>query len=227
MHMCGRYTYTQSLNQLEIVLPEGVELAWQARYNIAPGQYAPVIPQYDPEHIHLFRWGLVPGWARDEKLGFKMINARSETVDQKPAFRNAFKHRRCLVLADSFYEWKKTPQGKVPYRFVWKKENPFYFAGLYEKWEKGSVPLETYTILTTEPNALTGTVHDRMPVILETEALAIWMDPQASPEDLKAWLRPIDAEFMEGYPVSPKVGNVKNDYPELIRRQDIPGDLFT
>jgi putative SOS response-associated peptidase YedK len=163
------------------------------------------------------RWGLVPFWADDPKIGYKMINARAETVDEKASFKVPFRQQRCLILADGFYEWKKEGKEKQPYRFRLKNEKPFAFAGLWSKWTKGEEPLYTCTIITTKPNELTRKVHDRMPVILPEDTYNMWLDPNMSDtEFLKSLLLPYPAEEMETYPVSTLVNSPKNDLAEIL-----------
>lgn len=217
--MCGRYTYTTSLAPGEVVFPDGeAAINLNPRYNVAPSQYAPVIPQHDPENLYLYRWGLIPFWAKDRSIGYKMINARSETIREKASYKGPFKKQRCLVLADGFYEWKKVGKAKQPYRMVLATGEPFHFAGLYAQWKdpEGRI-VPSFTILTTEPNALVAPIHNRMPVILSQEALDIWLHPQADELDLLNLLKPLPEELMEAYPVSTAVGNPRNDSEELIK----------
>jgi putative SOS response-associated peptidase YedK len=168
--------------------------------------------------IQLLRWGLVPFWAKDPSIGSQMINARAETLAEKPAFRNALKKRRCLVLADGFYEWKKAPTGKIPMRITLASGEPFAFAGLWENWDTpdGDV-LRTFTIVTTTPNALLEPIHNRMPVILRPEHEPLWMDNAADPAAWLDVLRPYPAELMTAYPVSKRVNFVGNDDPEVLK----------
>jgi len=166
----------------------------------------------------LLRWGLVPFWAKDAKIGYNTINARAEDVASKPAFREALKKRRCLVPADAFYEWQRLDsKSKRPYAFALASGEPYAFAGLWESWRpKEGAPLETFTILTTDPNQLMEPIHNRMPVILEPKDYDRWLepgDPARPPEDL---LRPYAADRMKGWPVSDRVGNVRNNGPELL-----------
>jgi putative SOS response-associated peptidase YedK len=173
----------------------------------------------------LLRWGLIPGWAKDPAIGARLINARAETVAEKPAFRAAFRRRRCLVLADGFYEWQKSAKRKQPFFFHLRDDRPFAFAGLWESWEGGdNSHLETCTILTTEPNDLVATVHDRMPVILAPDAHDAWLDPAVEqPDRLTPLLRPYPAEAMDAYPVGPLVNSPTHDGPGCIERA---GTLF-
>ncbi|MDX2285414.1 MAG: SOS response-associated peptidase [Bacteroidia bacterium] len=217
--MCGRYTYTRKPDPARAVLPPdepGFEPA--PRYNLAPSQRAPVIPADDPGHIHFYRWGLIPHWAKDAKIGYSLINARAETAADKPAFRRPFQSGRCLALADSFYEWKAEGRHKQPYRILLRSGEPFYMAALCDAWRspEGRI-LHSFTILTTEPNGLMASLHDRMPVILGSDAARRWLRPETPAEELHSLLRPFPEELMQAYPVSAEVGNVRNDHPGLIQ----------
>lgn len=164
------------------------------------------------------KWGLVPSWAKDPSIGNKLINARGETVAEKPAFRKAFKLQRCLVLADGFYEWKREGNIKRPYYIRFKDHRRFAFAGLWERWEKHEVdPLETCTLITTGPNAVMETIHHRMPVILASKHYVEWLDPSLQAIGrVNEMLRPFPPEEMEAYPVSQLVNNPRNDRPECV-----------
>lgn len=218
--MCGRYTYTQipELDEEHIVFPEGQAVSLSPRYNIAPSNYAPVILQQDPKMIHFLRWGLIPSWADPAKPQNGFINARSETVLEKPSFREAVPRSRCLVLADSFYEWKTTAKEKQPFRIGLHDFQPFYMAGLSSQWVNSQgKTVETYTILTTAPNDLMRGIHDRMPVIFQRAEAIRWLDSQEDHVQLvQEMCQPFDASEMEAYPVSKAVGNVRNDEESLI-----------
>ena len=220
--MCGRFTIFADPDRLaerfQASLPEG---RLQPRYNAAPTQHLPVILNDGPPAIQLLQWGLIPFWAKDPAIGSRMINARSETLAEKPAFRAAFKKRRCLVLADGFYEWTKTPGGKQPVRITLASGEPFAMAGLWETWDApdGSL-LRTFTIVTGEPNALVAPIHNRMPAILRPEHEAIWLDNAAEPVIWQDLLRPYPAELMTAYPVSRRVNFVGNDEPALVVSQE-------
>jgi len=165
------------------------------------------------------RWGLIPSWARDRSIGARMINARAETVAEKPAFRVAFRHRRCLVPMSGFYEWKKEAGRKVPYFIHLLNTDAFAAAGLYEFWagKDGEGPIESYTIITTEANEMIRPLYERMPVILPPDDYEAWLDPDNNEvEGLKARLKPYPAEEMRAYPISSRVNNVNNDGPEII-----------
>lgn len=166
--------------------------------------------------IALLRWGLVPFWAKDEKISYSTFNARGEEVATKPAFKEAFKARRCLVLADGFYEWKKIDaKTKQPYRFTLGNGGPFAFAGLWERWTRGPEPIESFTIITTAANELVAEIHYRMPVILDPSDYDTWLRAK-DPAEAQSLLKPFPADRMKAYPVSSRVGNVKNNDPQLI-----------
>ncbi|MBU0515982.1 MAG: SOS response-associated peptidase [Proteobacteria bacterium] len=217
--MCGRLAQTMDAVELAErfeVAPPDFEL--QARYNLAPGQTAAVV-KADPERrLTLMRWGLVPAWAKEEKIGYKMINARAETVSQKSSFKGPLRRSRCLIPASGFYEWQKMGRTRQPWRFFKKDERPFGLAGLWDTWRSPTGErLETFTIITTTANELVGRIHDRMPVILRPEAEATWLDPaQGDPARLLPLLRPLATEEMDAYRVSILVNSPANDSPEVI-----------
>lgn len=190
------------------------------RYNIAPSQQVPIIRQEDGRRsVSTVRWGLVPHWAKDLSIGNRMINARSETITKKPAFRAAFSRRRCLIPADGFYEWGKTGKTKRPFHFTLKDQSLFAFAGLWDAWQSpdGSI-IESCTILTTVANNLAADLPDRMPVILSRQHYALWLTaPFSEAANLADLLVPFDAELMRRYEVSPVVNNPKNDSSDCIK----------
>ncbi|HEY4554699.1 MAG TPA: SOS response-associated peptidase [Bacillaceae bacterium] len=218
--MCGRYSLfpdrAELAERFDLVNME--EFDWMERYNIAPSQNVlAIIRGEEGRRAGLLKWGLVPVWAKDPKIGYKMINARAETVDQKPSFKRLLKRRRCLIPADGFYEWKKEKKEKHPFRFQLKTKEPFAFAGLWDKWVQNGTALYTCTIITTEANELVRDVHDRMPVILEPGSEQIWLDRTMEDEAyLKSLLIPFEAGKMETYPVSPLVNSPKNDTKEIL-----------
>jgi putative SOS response-associated peptidase YedK len=221
--MCGRFTLTADPADLkeafEWVNFGNAELT--PRYNIAPTQPLAVVPNTGENKLDFFTWGLVPFWAKDPSIGSRMINARSETLAEKPSFKNAFKRRRCLILADGFYEWKKIPgeKTKLPTFIRMQNGKPFAFAGLWEEWNApdGSQILSA-TIITTSPNELMAPIHNRMPVILPREAYQQWLKPgEANTQELNPLLRPFDASLMDAYPVSRMVNNPRNDSPNNIQ----------
>lgn len=220
--MCGRFSFTQP----DKIVAEIFQLAsvppLSPRYNIAPTQSVPTVLVSDDKnrHLKMLRWGLIPSWAKDIKMGAKLINARAETVSEKPAFRSAFKRRRCLILADGFYEWQEQGGKKQPFYFALQDGKPFAFAGLWEGWEKSEdEAIESCTILTTEANELMRPIHDRMPVILDPKDYDKWLDPEVQkPESLQSLLQPYQSEEMNFYPVSTKVNNAKTDSPDCIKQ---------
>lgn len=218
--MCGRFTLTLDPGEIQTLLDLGpfVHIV-QPRYNIAPSQPIPIVKDASTRSVELYRWGLVPFWADDIQIGNRMINARSETVHEKPSFKAAFKYRRCLILADGFYEWHAAEKGapKTPYLFKLKNDHPFTFAGLYEhKTFPEGDELHTCTILTCEPNELVRDYHNRMPVMLGEGTRWDWLTPEADPSALLALLTPYPAEAMKCFPVSRAVNSPENDRPEII-----------
>jgi putative SOS response-associated peptidase YedK len=220
--MCGRFTHrltweqVHGLYHLTDARPPAVDL--KPRYNAAPTDLLPVcrLDRSGQREIAMLRWGLIPFWANDPNVGFKSINARAETVATAPAFREAFKHRRCLVPADGFYEWRKLAGGgKQPYLIQMRDGAPFSFAGLWERWKKGPELIESFTIITGEPNSLVADLHDRMPVILDPADYDSWLtgtDPAAP----RKMLQPFPAQLMAAFPISTKVNSVKNDTADVI-----------
>ena len=218
--MCGRYVNTLPWSEMVELyrITEGATAApnFPPRYNVAPTQDVPVVRLASGgggRELALLRWGLVPSWAKDIAIGAKMINARAETVAEKPSFRSAYRSRRCLIVADGFYEWKKQAGGtKQPYHITLEGARSFAFAGLWERWEKATdgAPVETCAIVTTAANDFIAPIHGRMPVILDADAHDAWLDPTASPETTQAFLGPYRGA-MEAYPVSTHVNNPRND----------------
>ena len=220
--MCGRFVLmTQGTSLAErFKLEEVPDL--EPRYNIAPTQKVAIIrlnPETLQRRLVLVKWGLIPFWAKDTSIGNRLINARAESAAEKPAFRSAFKSKRCLVPADGYYEWKKMKGGqKQPYLARNADGSPFAFAGLWERWQAPEDEvIESCTILTTDANDLTQPIHDRMPVILKPEDYDLWLDPQVkAPNLLKPLLRPYPSEEMVAEPVSPKVNKASYDAPDCV-----------
>lgn len=220
--MCGRYTLAV---QLDLVADRFASSAdfdkLSPRFNIAPGQLAPVVTNSEEKrHLRMMKWGLIPSWAKDEAIGYKMINARAETLAEKPSFRKALEQRRCIIPADGFYEWRKETDGKTktPIRIVLKDRSLFGFAGLWERWKnpEGKEVL-TYTIVTTTPNSLLKSVHDRMPVILTSDAENVWLAAGVlTSKVLGEVLRPYPDDQMELFPISKAVNNPRTDTPACI-----------
>jgi len=218
--MCGRFTLTTDTQKLTETFAQ-FEPPPQItpRFNIAPSQPVAVVANNSQNKIDFFVWGLIPSWAKDPKIGNRMINARSETLAEKPSFRAAYRRRRCLVLADGFYEWRKNPdKSKTPIYIQLEGQTPFAFAGLWEYWQSPhGDEILSCTIITTQPNQFMADIHNRMPVILPRQAYEQWLDPaEQPPERLQPLLKPYPAEEMTAYPVSRTVNNPRNDTPACI-----------
>ena len=223
--MCGRFAlyadYQVILERFDIEQESFGEESYEPNYNVAPSQQvAAVVSDGQKNRLGKLQWGLIPPWAKEAKIGYKMINARAETAAEKPSFRNAFKKKRCLIVADSFYEWRKEENGKTPMLIRMKSGEPFAFAGLWESWTSPEgKTINSCSILTTKPNKLMASIHDRMPVILSKEAEKTWLDPNVQDiELLESLLEPFDDEELEAYPVSDDVNSPKNNNPDLIRK---------
>lgn len=213
--MCGRYTLRSSGKAVAEVFGLAGEPVLLSRFNIAPTQQVPAVRSAgNNRQLTMFRWGLVPSWAHDLAIGNRMINARAESAAEKPAFRSAFKHQRCLVVADGFYEWQKAGGNKQPFYIRMRDEKPFAFAGLWEEWKKSDTVLESCTILTTDANDLVKPLHDRMPVILDPKDYDAWL--QDDPTKSGKLLRPFQSEEMTLYPVSTLVNSPRNDGPKCV-----------
>lgn len=233
--MCGRSSLTKTEKELEARFNStfySEDLATYnplPSYNVAPTHYHPVITNMEQNHIRMFRWGLIPSWAKDIKIGYKMINARKETITEKNSFKYALKKRRCLVPLDGFYEWKKIGKEKQPYRIQTTDQEIFCCAGLWEIWQspKDEV-VESFTIITQEPNEMLKDIHDRMPAILLPEQEELWLDNSIPPEELLEMIVPYPQENMKAYPVSKRVGRVSENDRHLIEPIEITkqGDLF-
>ena len=225
--MCGRFTLKTDPKTLTENFPEFEALQDLApRYNIAPSQEVAVVANNGENKIEFFQWGLIPFWAKHPAIGARMINARSETLAEKPSFRTAYRRRRCLILADGFYEWKQEPgsRTKIPTYIRLASEKPFAFAGLWETWRppQEDDSLLSCTIITTTPNALMETIHKRMPVILPPSAYERWLNPnEQSPDQLNELLKPYPAEEMETYTVSRLVNRPTNDLADCIQPVEV------
>jgi putative SOS response-associated peptidase YedK len=218
--MCGRFTLRTTgdvvadffgLRELPDLPP---------RYNIAPTQTVPVVrllPGRRDRELALLHWGLVPAWAGDPAIGHRLINARADTASEKPAFRGPFRHRRCLVMADGFYEWQKQGSRKQPFYIRRQDDRPFALAGLWDHWDRGEEPFDTCTILTTEANDILSPIHDRMPVILDPADYALWLDPAVhDPRRLERLLKTRPTDDLLAYPIRPLVNSTANDGPACI-----------
>jgi putative SOS response-associated peptidase YedK len=222
--MCGRYSF--ALEDALIKERFGVRVRtaiYKARYNCAPGQDLAVIAATDPGELSFFRWGLIPSWAKDPSIGNKLINARAETITEKPSFRNAFKSRRCLVPAESFFEWRRD-RYKTPFCIRLKTRDPFSMAGIWDCWTtpNGEI-IRSFSILTTAPNELMRGIHDRMPVILHPQDENLWLTGN-SENGLLGLLRPYPAGDMEAYAISKLVNSPANDHSSVL--EPAPGPLF-
>jgi putative SOS response-associated peptidase YedK len=218
--MCGRFTLFHDVATIarafNVSVPESLKVT--PRYNVAPTQDILSIVNDETPQLTLLRWGLIPTWAKEESIGSKMINARAETLAEKPSFKRLLRSRRCLILTDGFYEWKKEGKGKVPMFITLKDEEPFAFAGLWDTWrDANGQQLRTCTIITTEANELITPIHNRMPVILPTQSREEWLDPSLHDEQmLLSLLQSYPAEAMTTRPVSRQVNNPQYDSAELI-----------
>lgn len=224
--MCGRFAQGDIdaiYSKYRIKVTDDLRKVIKPRYNIAPTNKVPVVVEKEKKFtLEIMKWGLVPFWAKDEKIGYKMINARSETVAEKPSYRKPFKSQRCIVPATGFYEWQNAKDKKIPYYFKPKGEKLFAIAGLFDIWkDPDGKDLKTFTILTTEPNKMAGSIHDRMPLILEENEEKDWLDPANSDTDfLQALFDPYPADRIEFYKVSQIVNSPKNDSKEIIKPQN-------
>jgi putative SOS response-associated peptidase YedK len=232
--MCGRFLLTAPATQLADLFhfrasdDDGATLS--PRYNIAPSQSIATVrnEQGDGRELAVVRWGLIPAWAKDRHTGQGLMNACSETAAVKPSFRDAFRKRRCLVLADGFYEWKRSGKKKEPVAIRLWDGSPFAFAGLWERWEGADgQPVESCAILTTEANELVKPIHDRMPVILRPENYDAWLDPSVQqPDLLQPLLAPFDQAAMTLFPVNPWVNDARHEGPRCLERVDPDASLF-
>jgi len=232
--MCGRFTLFSDYHVLaERFGFDPGESAIEPRYNIAPGQLSPVVVNDGVRRLRMMKWGLIPSWSNEERAGrgSKMINARAETLTERPAFKKPFRERRCLVLADGFYEWAAAGRGKkerVPMRIFLKSGEPFAMAGLWDSWARGVKsggvePVFTFTIITTEPNELISPIHHRMPVILSPQDEELWIDSSfGNVEALRSLLKPYDSDEMDMHAVSTVVNSPKNDSPACVKRVEAP-----
>ncbi|HLQ30291.1 MAG TPA: SOS response-associated peptidase [Ktedonobacteraceae bacterium] len=216
--MCGRFTLTIDIKTVAETFGVAPSLQASPRYNIAPTQEVVTILSNGSAHMEWLQWGLIPSWAKEESIGSKMINARAETLAEKPSFKRLLRSRRCLVVADGFYEWKKEHVGKTPMYMTLKDGSPFAFAGLWDLWHSpDGRDIRTCTIVTTQPNALVTSIHDRMPAILSADAREIWLDSSLHDEQaLLPLLVPYPADEMTARAVSRLVNNPKVEGAELI-----------
>jgi putative SOS response-associated peptidase YedK len=221
-HMCGRFTLTANIQKVaqtfQATAPSSLQTA--PRYNVAPTQDVVAVINDDGRHLEMLRWGLIPSWAKEESIGSRMINARAETLAEKSSFKKLLHNRRCVIVADGFYEWAQEPgtKSKTPMYITMKDHELFAFAGLWDSWRAANgQQLRTCTIITTEPNALMATIHNRMPALLLPDALTSWLDPSVQDEqEFRRLLGPYPTELMEARPVSRLVNDPRRDGAELI-----------
>ena len=229
--MCGRFTVSKSAEEVakrfDVTVPTE---RYKRRYNGAPGDLLPVIASQSPKTLHFFKWGLLPGWTEAPPKGNGSINARIETVSEKPSFKFAYQQQRCLVPADSYFEWKVNGKQKIPYRIMLKDNPLFAFAGLWEKWEdpKTGKPLFSFCILTQPAIHKMAHIHDRMPIILSRINEKLWLDPDTDVQELHGLLKPPNESDLLYHTVSQQVNKVGNDSPDLLKphQYSIQGSLF-
>jgi putative SOS response-associated peptidase YedK len=219
--MCGRFTLTIDPADMHDAFPEfNFPVQFAPRFNIAPTQPILALPNDATNKVDFYIWGLIPSWAKDPAIGSRLINARAETLSEKPSFRAAYRYHRCLIFSDGFFEWQPQPgsRSRVPHYIQLKSGKPFAFAGLWDRWQSpdGS-EVKSVTIITTSPNELMASIHNRMPVILPSHAYKQWLDPNPRfPEDLNGLLKPYPAEEMLAFPVSTLVNSPANDIPDVL-----------
>lgn len=219
--MCGRFSLTADIQKVAMRFDAHVFNAdWNPRYNIAPGQSVLAVIEEEKRKLVSMTFGFIPHWSKERKTGYTMINARAETISQKPSFRQSYKSKRCLIPADGFYEWQEKGKSKIPYRIALKSDVLFAFAGIWDSWtnEQGTV-IQTMAIVTTQGNALTLQLHDRMPVILHQKDEALWLNPKVTDAiSVEPLLVPYPASEMKMFRVSPLVNSWRNDSPECIQK---------
>jgi putative SOS response-associated peptidase YedK len=218
--MCGRFSFSPLAKIIEDRFDVKVDtIQYKPRYNCAPSQNLAVISNSNPGELSYYRWGLIPFWAKDKSIGNKMINTRAETIMEKPSFKNSFKRKRCLVLSDGFYEWKKIDEKeKIPYRIMLEDESLFSMAGIWDSWkDENEEQIHSFSIITTTPNKLMENIHNRMPVILNKKDEKTWLENDDT-DFLKQLLVPFDEKKMTAYPISKMVNSPANDKPEIWKR---------
>ena len=227
--MCGRYTIVKSAEELEKQFEIDINKeVYHPSYNLAPTQIAPVITNASPNQASFLQWGLIPSWAKDQSIGYKMINARSETLLEKPAFKTSFQNKRCVVLVDGFYEWKNQGKLKIPSYISLTSNQTFALAGLWDSWKNptGEI-LSTFTIITTKENTFMQQIHQRMPCIFENNnQIKLWLDESLSTSDHLNLLNPLENEKLKMHEVSVLVNSPKNNKPSLISHVENFGTLF-
>jgi putative SOS response-associated peptidase YedK len=219
--MCGRFQLSVKGKQIsERFNVDVFDEKYSPMYNCAPSQNLPLITNNEPEKLNFFKWGLVPFWSKDPKIGFKLINARSESIEEKPAFKTAFAKRRCLIPANGFYEWKREGKNKLPYRIFLKNDEIFAMAGIWETWKDSEdKTINSFSILTSTPNSLMKNIHNRMPVILNKYDEQAWLH-ENDEKYLKSLLQPFDALKMDAYRISEKVNSPINNTSNIIEKYE-------
>lgn len=217
--MCGRFSFSPLAKIIEDRFDVKVDSAnYKPRYNCAPSQNLAVISNTNSNVLSYYRWGLIPFWAKDKSIGNKLINSKAETITDKPSFKNAFKRKRCLVLSDGFYEWKKVnPKEKIPYRIKMQDDSLFAMAGIWDTWkDEAGETIHSFSIITTTPNDLVANIHARMPVILNRKDEKLWLSNN-DPDALVSLLEPFPAKEMTAHAVSKLVNSPMNDTPEVLK----------
>lgn len=216
--MCGRYSLSKPLKSIAEHFSIRLSLPhFQERYNIAPSQMAPVIlPIQGRRELQEMRWGLIPAWAKDIETGYRMINARAETIAEKPSFKRSFETKRCLVAADGFFEWQPSGNDKIPHYIFLKSRELFVFAGIWSEWKHKEELIRSFSIITTSANSKLRSIHERMPVILPPKYYDTWLAPDSNPQTLHRLLSPYPSEEMECHIISKMINSPKNDCPECL-----------
>lgn len=226
--MCGRFSLKTSPDTLERIFGRPIPAGYRPRFNVAPTQEVlALVSDHGETRFGMLRWGLIPFWARDPSIGNRMINARCESVAEKGPFRDAFQKRRCLVVADGFYEWQTRPGGRYPMWVRTATGEPFAFAGLWERWRRGAEPILSCTILTTDANPFMARIHDRMPVILGAEEGERWLSEDAGEAELREILDGARSVELQAHEVSTLVNNPSNDVPECIEPVETVEETLT
>ena len=216
--MCGRINIRSNPRDVgKLLSVEGVP-DFPVLFNVAPTQNHPIghLGSDGQRIVSMMRWGLIPSWAKDLKIGYKLINARSETITEKPSFRSAFKRRRCLVPVSGFYEWLRDGKEKLPYHIHRQDDGLFAFAGLCETWTKGEVPIESFTIITTSANELMEPIHNRMPVLVSPDNYSLWLDHEIDPDSLQQLMQPFEWRGFDADPVSQVVNNARHETSDCL-----------
>ncbi|HSZ26114.1 MAG TPA: SOS response-associated peptidase [Cytophagaceae bacterium] len=228
--MCTRYSLTKSKESLAQRFGVPSPKEWKPRYNVAPGQFMPIITNRRADEISFFKWGFIPNWSLDESSGINLINAKAENVLTKAPFKQAIKSQRCLVLSDGYFEWKRLGKSKVPYRITLANDEIFAFAGIWDYWENSNGEIiNSFSILTTTANKLISEINDRMPVILSMENEKKWLSDKLSDQEILSMMQPFNQDKMSFYQAHKVVNSAEYDYPECIQvaPKIYPGESFS